>query len=279
MSKAYPSNLTQAQFELLNDLIPEPKRGGRPREVNMWEILNAVFYVLVEGVQWRALPGDFPAWQTVYTYFRKWRQDGTWLQIHDRLREWTRIEQERHRRPSEAIIDSQSVKSAAMVSQSVGYDAGKQIKGRKRFMTVDTLGLVLRAKPPRSGCCATAAGSAVVVTAASVPEREGGKQVLKKVKQMGKGVCRLHTIWTDGGFDGEPFMMWVMDVCRWIVQVVLRPEQTKGFVLLKKRWVVERTFGWMMGCRRLVRDYELLPETSETFIYLAMIRIMVRRLA
>ena len=112
-----------------------------------------------------------------------------------------------------------------------------------------------------------------------VGEREGGKQVLNRVKAMGKGVSRLHTIWADGGFDGEPFMQWVMDVCRWIVQVVLRPQETKGFVLLKKRWVVERTFGWLMGCRRLVRDYELLPETSETFIYLAMIRIMVRRVA
>jgi len=155
------------------------------------------------------------------------------------------------------------VKSAAMVSQSVGFDAGKKIKGRKRFMTVDTLGLILR----------------VWVTAANVPERTGGKQVLKRVKQLDKGVSRLHTIWADGGFDGEPFMRWVIDVCLWIVQVVLRPEQTKGFVLLKKRWVVERTFGWLMGCRRLVRDYELLPETSETFIYLAMIRIMIRRLA
>lgn len=150
-----------------------------------------------------------------------------------------------------------------MLYKAVGYDAGKQIKGRKRFMTVDTLGLVLR----------------VLVTAASVGEREGGKLVLKKVKQMGKKVSRLTTIWIDGGFDGAPFMMWVMDFCRWIVQVVLRPEQTKGFVLLKKRWVVERTFGWLMGCRRLVRDYELLPQTSETFIYLAMIRIMVKRLA
>jgi len=149
-----------------------------------------------------------------------------------------------------------------MVSQSVGFDAGKKIKGRKRFMTVDTLGLILR----------------VWVTAANVPERTGGKQVLKRVKQLDKGVSRLHTIWADGGFDGEPFMRWVIDVCLWIVQVVLRPEQTKGFVLLKKRWVVERTFGWLMGCRRLVRDYELLPETSETFIYLAMIRIMIRRL-
>lgn len=150
-----------------------------------------------------------------------------------------------------------------MVYEAVGYDAGKKIKGRKRFMTVDTLGLVLR----------------VLVTAANVPERNGGKQVLKRVKRMADKVSRLTTIWTDGGFDGPAFMMWVMDVCRWIVQVVLRPKETQGFLLLKKRWVVERTFGWIMGCRRLVRDYELLPETSETFIYLAMIRIMVRRLA
>jgi transposase len=150
-----------------------------------------------------------------------------------------------------------------MVSDAVGFDAGKKIKGRKRFMTVDTLGLILR----------------VWVTAANVPEREGAKAVLKQVKQMGKRVSRLHTIWADGGLDGAAFMMWVMDICGWILQVVLRPQQTKGFVLLKKRWVVERTFGWLMGGRRLVRDYERLPETSETFIYLAMIRIMVRRLA
>lgn len=172
-----------------------------------------------------------------------------------------RVAQNRHPSPSEAVIDSQSVKSAAMVSQAVGWAGGKLIKGRKRFLTVDTLGLVLR----------------VFVTAASVGEREGGKRVLKRVKQMDNRVSRVHTIWADGGFDGEPFMMWVMNVCRWIVQVVLRPQQ-KGFVLLKQRWVVERSFGWIMGARRLVRDYEWLPETSETFIYLAMIRIMVRRL-
>lgn len=141
MSKAYPSNLTCAQYELLSDLIPEAKPGGRPRQVDISEVLNAIFYVLVEGVRWRALPGDFPAWQTVYTYFRNWRKDGTWLHIHDRLHQWTRIEQQRHPSPSEAIIDSQSVKSAAMVGEAVGYDAGKHIKGRKRFMSVDTLGL------------------------------------------------------------------------------------------------------------------------------------------
>ncbi len=119
----------------------------------------------------------------------------------------------------------------------------------------------------------------VLVTAASVPEREGGKQVLARVKAMGAAITRLNLIWADGGFDGPAFMMWVMDTYHWIVEVVLRPQQTKGFVLLKKRWVVERTFGWLMGCRRLVRDYERLPETSETLIYVAMIRIMVRRLA
>ncbi len=183
--------------------------------------------------------------------------------IHDRLREWTRIEVDRQPSPSEAILDSQSVKTAAGVSEQVGFDSGKVIKGRKRFISVDTLGLVLR----------------VFVTAASVGERAGGKRVLKRVKRMDKAGFRLTTIWVDGGFDGAPFLMWVMDVCRWIIQVVLRPEQTKGFVLLKKRWVVERTFGWLMHCRRLVRDYELLPETSETLIYLAMIRIMVKRLA
>lgn len=134
---------------------------------------------------------------------------------------------------------------------------------RKRFLTVDTLGLVLR----------------VLVTAASVDERSGGKQVLQKVKQMGNTVTRLSTIWVDGGYDGNPFMQWVMDFCRWIVQVVLRPHERKGFVLLPKRWVVERTLAWLTGCRRLNKDYELLPQTSETFIYLAMIRIMVRRLA
>ena len=174
-----------------------------------------------------------------------------------------RVDNHRAVSPSEAIIDSQSVKSAAMVSQAVGYDAGKQIKGRKRFLTVDTLGLVLR----------------VFVTAASTGERAGAKQVLTQVKQSAQVASRLHTIWTDGGFDGKPFLCWVIDVCRWIVQVVLRPQQTKGFVVLKKRWVVERTFGWIMGCRRLTRDYELLPQSSETLIYIAMIRIMVRRLA
>ena len=218
MSKAYPSNLTREQYEFLCDLIPDAKPGGRKREVDMWSVLNGIFYILVEGVRWRALPGDFPPWQTVYTYFRNWRKDGTWLLIHDNLRDWVRVEMERHPSPSEAIIDSQSVKSAAMVSQDVGFDAGKKIKGRKRFMTVDTLGLVLR----------------VLVTAGDVGERSGGKQVLKRVKQSNAKISRLTTIWVDGGNDCEPFMQWVMNFCRWIIQVVLRPERSLGLCVAQK---------------------------------------------
>lgn len=263
MRTAYPSDLTQAQFETLRHLIPPAKPGGRPRSVDLWAVLNAIMYVLVEGTQWRALPSDFPNWQTVYTYFRNWRRNGTWLAIHDELYRRERLVSARQASPSELILDSQSVKSAAMINAAVGYDAGKKIKGRKRFAVVDTLGLVLR----------------VWVGSAKTPEREGAQTVLQTVHALGRRVWRVHTVWADGGFDGEPFMMWVMDACRWILQVVLRPEQTKGFVLLKKRWVVERTFGWLMHCRRLVRDYEQLTETSETFIYLAMIRLMVRRQA
>jgi putative transposase len=150
-----------------------------------------------------------------------------------------------------------------MVHDCVGFDKAKHIKGRKRHTAVDTLGLVLR----------------VVVTAADVPEREGGKQVLQKVQQMGDAVSRLYLIWVDGGYSGSPFLIWVMNTFRWVLQVVLRPEQSQGFVLLKKRWVVERTFGWLTWYRRLSKDYEYLPASCEAMIYIAMIRLMVRRLA
>ena len=162
------------------------------------------------------------------------------------------------------MLDSQSVKSAAFVHKEVGYDAAKVIKGRKRHLTVDCLGLVMR----------------VLVTAASLPEREGAKKVLKQVKAMSpERTNRLFLVWADGGYSGKPLLMWVMDVLHWVLQVVLRPEEQKKFVLLPKRWVVERTFGWLMNHRRLVRDYEWLPESAESMIYIAMIRNMLRRLA
>ena len=263
MTKVYPSDLTWEQWELIADLFPSAKPGGRPCTVAIYAVVNAILYVLCQGCTWRALPGDFPAWSTVYGYFRGWSKDGTWLKVHDKLYQWVRVATLREPSPLEVAVDSQSVETATMISQDVGYDAGKQIHGRKRHLTVDLLGLVLR----------------VLVTSASVPERQGAKKVLTRVHQMGDKVKRLHTVWMDGGYRGEDFMHSVMDMFRWIVEIVLRPLEQKGFVLLPKRWVVERTFGWLNWCRRLSKDYERLPETSETFIYIAMIRIMVRRLA
>jgi transposase len=263
MTKAYPNDLTAEQWELIAEMFPAAKTGGRPRTTAIYAVINAILYVLCQGCTWRALPGDFPPWSTVYGYFRRWQKDGTWLKIHDKLYQWVRVAAGREATPSEAAVDSQSVETATMIHQDVGYDAGKQVHGRKRHLTVDLLGLVLR----------------VLVTSASVPERQGAKLVLKKVSETGNQVKRLHTIWMDGGYKGEDFQRWVMDMFRWIVEIVLRPLEKKGFVQLPKRWVVERTFGWLNWCRRLSKDYERLPETSETFIYIAMLRIMVRRLA
>lgn len=263
MTKAYRSNLTWEQWELIADLFPKEKPGGRPRKLALFAIVNAILYVLCQGCTWRDLPNDFPAWSTVYGYFWRWSKDGTWLKVHDQLYQWVRVDAGREPSPSEAAVDSQSVETATMISIDVGYDAGKKIHGRKRHLSVDMLGLVLR----------------VLVSAANVPEREGGKKVLHQVHLMGNQVKRLNTIWMDGGYRGNDFMCWVMDMFRWIVEIVLRPLEKKGFVLLPKRWVVERTFGWLNWCRRLSKDYERLPQTSETFIYIAMIRIMVRRLA
>lgn len=263
MTKAYSSNLTRDQFELLESLIPPAKPGGRSRTVDMWAVLNAILYVVVQGCKWRDIPGDLPPWSTAYTYFRNWREDGTWLAMHDCLRSWVRAANGRQESPSEAILDSQSVSTATMVNEAVGYDGAKHRKGRKRHTVVDTLGLVLR----------------VVVTAASVPERTGGKQVLTKVHEMGAAVSRLCVIWVDGGYSGQPFLRWAMDSFRWIIWMVLRPEQSKGFVLVKKRWVVERTFGWFNWYRRLSKDYERKPASSEAMLYIAMMRLLVRRLA
>lgn len=263
MTKAYSCNLTQAQFELIEPLLPAAKPGGRPRSVCLWAVLNGILYVVVQGCKWRDLPGDLPPWQTVYSYFRNWREDGTWQALHTQLRGWTRAAAGRPESPSEVIIDSQSVATATMVNEAVGYDGGKQIKGRKRHTVVDTLGLVMM----------------VVVTAANHPERDGAKQAFQKLMQMKQQVSRLYLIWADGGYSGQPFLKWAMDTFRLIVEVVLRPEQTKGFVLVKKRWVVERTFGWWNWYRRLSKDYERLPANAETMLYIAMIRLMVRRLA
>jgi len=263
MTLAYVSELTLEQYELFAFLLkPEPKT-GRPRTVDLMQVLQAIVYVLVTGCAWRLLPHEYPPSSTVYYYFRKWRDDGSWKRMHDHLVQWVRVSADHEATPSAASLDSQTVPTAVMVNQQVGYDAGKHIKGRKRFTLVDTLGLLI----------------AVRVVTASMPEREGAKQLLQQVHQERQRLPRLVRIWVDGGFSGPDFLHWVMDTCRWIIEVVLRPDGANGFILLPRRWTVERTYGWLHWCRRLNLDYERLPQSSEAFIHIAMIRLMLRRLA
>jgi putative transposase len=263
MTLAYANELTLEQYQLFESLLSPAHTTGRPRSVNLMLVVQAILYVLMSGCAWRLLPKQYPPYSTVYYYFRKWRNDGSWKRIHDHLVQWVRVSDNRESSPSAVSLDSQSVASAVMVDEQVGYDAGKKIKGRKRFTLVDTLGLLI----------------AVHVVAANVSEREGAKQLLNQVHQERHRVARLSCIWVDGGFSGAGFLHWVMDTCGWIIEVVLRPEGAKGFVLLPKRWTVERTYGWLHWCRRLNVDYERLPTSSAAFIHIAMIRLMLRRLA
>lgn len=263
MTLVYASELTALQWELFASLLPAAKSTGRPRTVDLQQVVQAILYVLISGCAWYLLPKDYPPYSTVYYYFRQWRDDGTWKRMHEHLVQWVRVVEHHPATPSAGSLDSQTVPTAVMVQQAVGYDGGKKIKGRKRFALVDTLGLLLALK----------------VVAASVPEREGAKQLLSQVHQERPRFPRLVRIWVDGGFSGEDLLHWVMDTFRLILDVVLRPDGVKGFVLLPKRWMVERTYGWLHGCRRLNVDYERLPASSEAFIHIAMIRLMLRRLA
>lgn len=261
--KSYPSNLTTDQWVIIAPYLPQAKPGGRPRQVNLRAILDAIFYVLCSGCSWRMLPGDLPRWQTVYSYFRQWRLDGTWERIHRYLRQWVRLRHKRHSSPSVGIIDSQSVKIGTLTHQAVGFDGGKQVKGRKRHLLVDTLGLVVM----------------VVVTAANVSDPAGAKTLFARVRRQHNWYKRLFFIYTDGTYRGEAFVRWVFDTYRWILEAVLRRDQQRGFRVIPKRWIVERTFGWLSNYRRLSKDYEKLPQTEETLIYLAMTRLMLNRLA
>jgi putative transposase len=257
-TQTYPTDLTDRQWDYIKDLIPAAKAGGRPRNLDMRQVLNAILYILVSGAQWRMLPKDYPKWKSVYHYFRIWRDDGTWQRIHDTLRAQVRRRAGRHKHPTAGCLDSQSVKSTS-VRGLRGYDSGKRVKGRKRHLLVDTMGLLL----------------AVVVTAASISDPKGAKLVFAR---LGGSCKKLRRIWVDGTYRGK-LLTWVSDHCWFLLEPVLRSDEMKGFVLLKRRWVVERTFAWLTQCRRLGKDYEVLPASSEAMIYIAMTRVMIRRLA
>jgi putative transposase len=257
-NQRYPTDLTDRQWDCIKEIIPPPKPGGRPRSLEMRQVINAMLYIVVSGVQWRMLPREYPNWKSVYHYFRAWQKEGTWQRLHDSLRAQVRRQAGRHKHPTAGCLDSQSVKTT-QIPGIRGYDKGKQVNGRKRHLLVDTIGLLL----------------AVVVTAASVSDPAGARLLFRR---LGGGGKKLRRLWVDGNYRGQ-LVAWVLLHCSFLLQPVLRSDDHKGFVVLPRRWVVERTFAWLSQCRRLSKDYEVLPEASETWIYIAMIRLMIRRLA
>ncbi|MCA1625669.1 MAG: IS5 family transposase [Acidobacteria bacterium] len=252
--KTYPTDLSDKQWKLLETMLPPPERFGRKRAVNLREIFNALCYLARSGCQWRMLPSEFPKWQTVYYYFRLWRDAECFVALNDKLRRKIRLKTGREPDPSAAIIDSQSVKTDEQ-AKTKGYDAGKRVKGRKRHILVDTLGLLLKAK----------------VLTADVQDRDGAKMLFSEIKEQ---MPRLYLIWADSSYRGK-LILWVAAQCFWILEIVKRNDHEKVFKLLPKRWIVERTFSWLNRNRRLSKDYERKIESSEAFLYLTMSILML----
>ncbi|WP_226435606.1 IS5 family transposase [Rhodococcus yananensis] len=261
----YPSSsVTDAQWAILEPLLPPPGnvagRGGRPEKHCRRMVLDAIFYVVRGGIAWRQLPVEFPPAMTVYAIFARWVRAGTWLRIHDALRDRIRITDGRDPRPTAAVIDSQSVPGADTVpGDSRGYDAGKKTNGRKRHLAVDTNGLLL----------------AVVVTAAGIQDRDGAHRLLAVLRDR---FSTIELVWADGGYAGR-LVRWAKDVLSLGIEIVKRNDDVRGFTVLPRRWVVERTLAWLCKHRRCVRDYETRPDHHEAMVHVATIMTLSRRLA
>ena len=262
--RRYPSDATEAEWALLEPLLPRPAcqtpLGGRPEKHPRRDVVDAIRYVTDNGCKWRALPADFPPWQTVHGFFTRWKATGALGQIHDRLRDHVRIRAGRDPRPTAGSIDSQSVRAAETVGKpGRGYDAGKRINGRKRHIAVDTMGLLLM----------------VMVSAANLQDRPAARQLLPLLHSAHHSIRHL---WADGGYHGT-LAEWAKTTLGITIEIVNKLAGQTSFVALPRRWVVERTFSWITQARRNVRDYERLSEHSEAFIHWSMITMMTRRLA
>lgn len=261
--RRYPSDTTDAEWAWIEPLLPVPAcrrpAGGRPEVHHRRLIVDAIRYVTDNGVKWRALPADFPPWQTVHGLFTRWAKAGVVERIRDRLREQVRVRADRQPRPSAAAIDSQTVRAAETVSTATrGWDGAKKLNGRKRHIAVDTMGLLL----------------VVMVTAANLQDRPAGRLLLTRLRQAHH---RVRHVWADGGYTGT-LTTWARTTLAITVQIVKKITGQTTFMVLPRRWVVERTFSWICQARRNVRDYERLPEHSEAFINWSMITMMTRRL-
>ncbi|MFI8836332.1 IS5 family transposase [Streptomyces afghaniensis] len=256
--------MSDAEWMAVRDLLPVPGwlagRGGRPEGYCHMQLIDAVRYLVDNGIKWRAMPSDFPPWPRVYAFFARWRDTGLVTELHDRLRETVRTAEGRRPEPSAGVVDSQSVKADATVGHaSRGFDAGKKINGRKRHLLTDTLGLLLT----------------VHVTPASTTDRDAARSLLPAAKDYFRQLAR---IWADGGYTGH-LTDWSTQHLGVVLDIVRRSDDVQGFQVLPRRWVVERSFAWLLRSRRLVRDYERRTDTSEAVILWSMTMLMSRRLA